>query len=146
MRTIAITTGVLPAPPAITLPTTITGTPTRSVRSRPQAIEGTPKGGQRAVEQRERPQQPRQRAALQPGPLQTPRLASRLRGRLRGEGDLHEARRGAPPSITVITDWCAALASALMITTLSLPPPAAAASAAATVSTLRSGSAVLLIE
>jgi len=34
-RTTAITTGVLPAPPAITLPTTITGTGTRSDLSHP---------------------------------------------------------------------------------------------------------------
>ena len=40
--------------------------------------------------------------------------------------------------MTVITAWWVELASALMITTLSVAPPVAAASAAATVSTLRS--------
>lgn len=50
------------------------------------------------------------------------------------------ARRAA--SMTVMTDWCVLLASALMITTLSVPSTAAP-SAAATASTLRSVTAAL---
>jgi hypothetical protein len=59
-----------------------------------------------------------------------------LRGRLGGEGDLLQAERRAASS-TEITDWCGAAASALTITTLSLPALAASARAAASSSTPR---------
>jgi hypothetical protein len=47
--------------------------------------------------------------------------------------------------MTVTTAWCLALASALMISTESLPALAASSRAAASASTLRSGSGTLLI-
>ena len=129
-RTSAITTGVLPAPPATTLPTTITGTPRARARSQP-SVQRAPQRGQRTVEQRQRPQQRRPAARGEPGAQQPVRRSAALQRASLAAGSglapacaadcvakvicVRPARRAA--SITVITDWCAALASALMMTT-----------------------------
>ena len=96
--TSAITTGVLPAPPATTLPTTTTGTADGASAEQAHAVGSRGAGHQRAKDQGERPQQ-----AGRAGPAPQPRraavparapwsAASGLGRRLGGEGDLRQAR------------------------------------------------------
>ena len=143
--------GVLPAPPATTLPTTMHrhGQPRR--RQPAARVELPANAADAAEEPRERQQQgasrPRpdqaaaaqSRAALAAGRRAAP--CSRVSAALPADDWVAKvicarpARRAA--SITVITDWCAAVASAVMITTLSLPAGGRGQRARPAASTLR---------
>ena len=80
---IQITSGVLPLPPTVMLPTTMTGMPGCALLQDAQRVENAPNENHDAEQQAHRPQQPGDGAAAVP-------VASLLGG-LRGEGDLRQA-------------------------------------------------------
>ena len=145
----AATSGVLPLPPTVMLPTTTTGTGsqrgknTGAVQRPPQRdrCRGTPRQRKSAAASGVRPRryQARRRA---------PRQASRRRPIRADESRPTPSRRDCvanvmwmslasrAASITWITDWCVALASALMMITGSLASPAARFSASASAPTV----------
>src|SRR6185369_4943014 len=112
------------------------------------AIGAAPNSGERAEDQRSRPEQAGQSAAPQPCALQRLRHGYRVppwaEDWVAKVICIRPERRAA--SITVMTDWWGAAASALMMITLSLPALAASVSASATASTLRPATGTPLTE
>ncbi len=100
-----ITSGVLPVPPTVRLPTTMTGTPARCLRSQPRRVSTPPQRRDAAIHRGQRPQCQRRRVAIparfQPAPqcaglrhrtaackaVRTGRAAPAVRGVPAGFGD-----------------------------------------------------------